>query len=297
MGGQEEGDNGTKKDNFSINVIWNQIWDTDSLKFITWNPKDGTNNSLFYDSDSSSSTSHFLNPHNIYGGGNLVCDVKGSAVLEIFKGMTPFDLLNTDEWKKSYTDNDNPHFSVFGGGYGEHTTVAYTDVTVNVEGDYGVYNAEIDDDTDQLARPHKKQKNRAQKAKTGTNSSTTGGNTSLPIFDNSKGIPNFTILGVLGGGYAGTVTGSTKVVVDGQTFVHRVYGGGFGDPTKDSDNSTGTIGISNGTGTIGTSKDSGTESSHTEVFVRGAFVYGDVFGGGAGVAPKAEHSTATSLRT
>ena len=273
MGGQEEGDDGTKKDNFSINVIWNQKWNAEEQKFITWIPKDGTNKNLFFDSDATSETEHFLNPHNIYGGGNLACEIQGSAVLEIFKGMTPFDLLNTDEWKKSYTDNDNPHFSVFGGGYGEHTTVANTDVTVNVEGDYGVYNAEVDDETDQLARPHKKQKNRANKSKARANSSTTGRNTSLPIFDNSKGIPNFTILGVLGGGYAGTVTGSTKVVVDGPTFVHRVYGGGFGDPTKDSDNSTGKIGT-------------GTESAHTEVFVRGAFIYGDVFGGGAGVAPK-----------
>ena len=43
---------------------------------------------------------------------------------------------------------------MFGGGYGENTSVGSTDVTVNVEGEYGEYNGEVDDDTDQLARPH-----------------------------------------------------------------------------------------------------------------------------------------------
>ena len=179
--------------------------------------------------------------------------------------MTPFDLLNTKEWKESYNDNNFPHFSVFGGGYGEHTTVTVTDVTVNVEGDYGDYNAEVEDETDQMARPH----NRAQKKQ----------KTTLPVFDNSKGIPNFTILGVLGGGYAGTVTKNTKVTVDGKTFLHRVYGGGFGDPyNKAVDNTTGQIG-------------DGSESSRSVVLVQGGKIYGDVFGGGAGVAPKTANST------
>lgn len=179
--------------------------------------------------------------------------------------MTPFDLLNTKEWKESYNDNNFPHFSVFGGGYGEHTTVTVTDVTVNVEGDYGDYNAEVEDETDQMARPH----NRAQKKQ----------KTTLPVFDNSKGIPNFTILGVLGGGYAGTVTKNTKVTVDGKTFLHRVYGGGFGDPyNKAVDNTTGQIG-------------DGSESSRSVVLVQGGKIYGDVFGGGAGVAPKTANAT------
>ena len=202
---------------------------------------------------------HFLNPHNIYGGGNLACNVGGTAVVEVLKGMTPFDLLNTKEWKESYNDNKYPHFSVFGGGYGEYTTVVNTDVTVNVEGEYGNYDAEVDDDTEQMARPRNRRKVRQ---------------TTIPVFDNSKGIPNFTILGVLGGGYAGTVTHTSKVTVDGNTFLHRVYGGGFGDPYKEKDNTTGQIG------------DINYQGSRTEVDVKGGNIYGDVFGGGAGVAPK-----------
>lgn len=268
MGGQEEGDDGKPKDSFSINVIWNKIWDATNKNFLEWDPKGtGTepNRLLFFASDvEDRNKEHFLNPHNIYGGGNLACNVGGTAVVEVLKGMTPFDLLNTKEWKDSYNDNNYPHFSVFGGGYGEYTTVENTDVTVNVEGEYGNYDAEVDDDTEQMARPHKR-RNAAK--------------TTIPVFDNSKGIPNFTILGVLGGGYAGTVTHSSKVTVDGNTFLHRVYGGGFGDPYKDEDNTTGQIG------------DINYEGSRTEVYVKGGNIYGDVFGGGAGVAPKTSNGT------
>lgn len=263
FGEQKEGDEGKPKDSFSINVIWNKIWDATNKKFLEWDPKGtGTepNRSLFFASDVvDSNKEHFLNPHNIYGGGNLACNVGGTAVVEVLKGMTPFDLLKTKEWKDSYNDNNFPHFSVFGGGYGEHTTVTNTDVTVNVEGEYGNYDAEVDDDTEQMARPRNRRKDKQT--------------TTIPVFDNSKGIPNFTILGVLGGGYAGTVTKSTKVTVDGQTFLHRVYGGGFGDPYQSNDNATGQVG-------------NGKESSHSEVYVQGGNIYGDVFGGGAGVKPK-----------
>lgn len=268
MGGQEEGDDGKPKDSFSINVIWNKIWDAVKNDFTIWYPKkteDKNNRKYFFGKtteDAEDAKAHFLNPHNIYGGGNLACKVDGAAIVEVLKGMTPFDLLNTEEWKNSYNDNNFPHFSVFGGGYGEHTTVKDTEVMVNVEGDYGDYDAEVDDDddTEQMARPH----NRRNAAKT-----------TIPVFDNSKGIPNFTILGVLGGGYAGTVTRSTKVTVDGNTFLHRVYGGGFGDPYKATNNTTGQIG-----------NIEHEEASHTEVYVKGGNIYGDVFGGGAGVAPK-----------
>ena len=263
FGEQKEGDDGKKKDSFSINVIWNKIWDATNKKFLEWDPKGtGTepNRSLFFASDvEDRNKEHFLNPHNIYGGGNLACNVVGTAVVEVLKGMTPFDLLKTKEWKDSYNDNNYPHFSVFGGGYGEHTTVTNTDVTVNVEGEYGNYDAEVDDDTEQMARPRNNRKDKQT--------------TTIPVFDNSKGIPNFTILGVLGGGYAGTVTKSTKVTIDGQTFLHRVYGGGFGDPYQSNDNATGQVG-------------NGSESSHSEVYVQGGNIYGDVFGGGAGVKPK-----------
>lgn len=229
QGAQTEGENGKKQDNFSINVIWDKKWN--GTKWIYWND----NKSEFFNDG------QFVCPHNIYGGGNQACNVTGKATLTILKGMTPFGLLKTEEWKKAYDDSEHPHFAVFGGGYGINTTVGSTDVTVNVNGDYGIYNTEIED---------------------------------ISVFDNSKGIPNFTILSALGGGYAGKVNKSTKVTIDGKTFLHRVYGGGFGDPSSTENNKTGQIG------------------GNTEVYIQGAKIYGDVFGGGAGVAPK-ENGTYT----
>lgn len=230
QGAQTEGENGKKQDNFSINVIWDKKWNgTDWTK---WND----NKSEFFNDG------QFVCPHNIYGGGNQACNVTGKATLTILKGMTPFGLLKTAEWKKAYDDSEHPHFAVFGGGYGINTTVDSTDVTVNVNSDYGIYNTEIED---------------------------------ISVFDNSKGIPNFTILSALGGGYAGKVNKSTKVTIDGKTFLHRVYGGGFGDPFSTENNETGQIG------------------GNTEVYIQGANIYGDVFGGGAGVAPKDNNGTYT----
>lgn len=230
QGAQTEGENGKKQDSFSINVIWDKKWN--GTKWINWND----DKSKFFNDG------QFVCPHNIYGGGNQACNVKGKATLTILKGMTPFGLLKTAEWKKAYDDSDHPHFAVFGGGYGINTTVDSTDVTVNVNGDYGIYNTEIED---------------------------------ISVFDNSKGIPNFTILSALGGGYAGKVNKSTKVTIDGKTFLHRVYGGGFGDPFSTENNKTGQIG------------------GNTEVYIQGAKIYGDVFGGGAGVAPKDINGTYT----
>lgn len=265
---QTRENNGPLKDNFSINVIWDKLWDGTNV--ISWDD----NKTKFYDEVNDK----FLNPHNIYGGGNLACTVTGTATVNVQKGMTPYSLLKTQEWKESYDDNKNPHFSVFGGGYGENTSVGSTDVTVNVEGEYGEYNGEVDDDTEQLARPHSS-KNKSKKArKAALRAAAEGTNTKndMNVLDNSKGVPNFTILSALGGGYAGTVKDSTKVTVDGNTFLHRVYGGGFGDPNASTaENKTGSIG------------------GNTQVFVKGAYIHGDVFGGGAGVDPKNINGTYT----
>ena len=262
---QTRENNGILKDNFSINVIWNKLWNDSIQNFYVWEKVEGENYTVdkkkFYDEINDK----FLNPHNIYGGGNLACTVTGTATVNVQKGMTPYSLLKTQEWKESYDDNKNPHFSVFGGGYGENTSVGSTDVTVNVEGEYGEYNGEVDDDTEQLARPHRsKSKSKSKSTNNDTNKDT---KQDMNVFDNSKGVPNFTILSALGGGYAGTVKDSTKVTVDGNTFLHRVYGGGFGDPESTADNNTGSIG------------------GNTQVFVKGAYIHGDVFGGGAGVDP------------
>lgn len=287
--GSMSGEGGHNENNeFSINVIWNRKWSADKNLFYVWDSdiKDSQDEpsieGAVYKKDEFFANGKFLNPHNIYGGGNLACNVAGKATVLVQKGTTPYDLLTTDEWKQAYTDNDNPHFSVFGGGYGQLTKVGSTDVTVNVDGDYGKYDTEVDDNY-QMAPPkisesgtfatHSERSKHSHRTShtltsnevsTHTERSTT---TILPVFDNSMGIPNFTVWGVLGGGYAGTVADSTKVTVNGKTFVHRVFGGGFGDPASTKDNTTGQIG------------------GKTEVYLCGARIHGDVFGGGAGLKP------------
>ena len=274
LGGQEDEDD-KLVDYFSINVIWNKMWDSENKKLLTWNPNStdaadiAIGKQYFYDKK-------FLNTHNIYGGGNVACKVgtydddgnlkdgTGLTTVNVQKGTTPFALLNTKEWKVSFTDNKNPHFYVFGGGQGANTKVGSTNVTVDVEGDYGIYNAEVDDNTDQLSKGNTVDfgDNATARARSQAPKSST---IEKPVFDNSMGIPNFTILGVLGGGFAGTVAGNTDVTVDGKTFIHRVYGGGFGNPESADNNTTGQVG------------------GNTTVYVKGAHIYGDVFGGGAGV--------------
>lgn len=265
--GSMSGEGGHNENNeFSINVIWNRKWDAKKNLFYVWDSdiKDSQDEpeieGAIYKKDEFFANGKFLNPHNIYGGGNLACNVAGRATVLVQKGTTPYDLLTTDEWKQAYTDNDNPHFSVFGGGYGQLTKVGSTDVTVNVDGDYGKYDTEVDDNY-QMAPP------KISESGTFATHSERSTTTILPVFDNSMGIPNFTVWGVLGGGYAGTVADSTKVTVDGKTFVHRVFGGGFGDPASTKDNTTGQIG------------------GKTEVYLCGARIHGDVFGGGAGLKP------------
>lgn len=259
-GGTQSAGHGPIDDSFSINVIWFKMWDPVENIFYIWDPDidnagdEPATEDTVYEKSKFYANGKFLNPHNIYGGGNLACNVgtykdadgnvtttpadgTGLATVMMQKGMTPYELLITDEWKQSYTDNEHPHFSVFGGGYGRLTTVGSTDVTVNVDGDYGKY---------------------------GPNA---------PSLDLSMGVPNFTVWAVLGGGYAGTVAGNTKVTVDGKTFIRRVFGGGFGDIASTEDNTTGQIG------------------GNTEVYMCGAFTHGDVFGGSAGLEPKTASST------
>lgn len=267
-GGTQSVGHGPIDDSFSINVIWFKMWDPVENIFYIWDPDiddagdEPATEDTVYEKSKFYADGKFLNPHNIYGGGNLACNVgtykdadgnvtttpadgTGLATVMMQKGMTPYELLITDEWKQSYTDNENPHFSVFGGGYGRLTTVGSTDVTVNVDGDYGKNGPGHDGNID----PND------------------------PSLDNSMGEPNFTVWAVLGGGYAGTVAGNTKVTVDGKTFIRRVFGGGFGDIASTEDNTTGQIG------------------GNTEVYMRGAFTHGDVFGGSAGLKPETASST------
>ncbi|MBQ0075442.1 MAG: hypothetical protein KBT34_14780, partial [Prevotella sp.] len=72
--------------------------------------------------------------HNLYGGGNMACDVKGHAHVYMIGAPTaPTNFATTDHYKECIENVAKPHFSVFGGGYGNKTTVtgnAYCDINL-----------------------------------------------------------------------------------------------------------------------------------------------------------------------
>ena len=260
-------------------VMWNEMFDIDSWKTLSYNAKSALNDissiETSYIKTWDSNKDRFINSddpkkpiwldphggrnaHNVFGGGNVYCDVDSTARVTVTRGMTPKALLETDEWKNSYYDNDNPHFYVFGGGYGAQTNVNNTYVNVGME---GVLTQ--DATTDQaLAKPAS-----VFVDEDGNEITAAGDDThNIGIFSNGYGIANYTVLGVLGGGMEGIVNKNTEVIIGGNTFIHRVYGGGYGKRDRSA---------------YTEATDLGRVKGHTRVKANGGLVYGDIFGGGA----------------
>lgn len=262
-------------------VVYDERWNSSQKKFVYW--AGDTSDSNFI-STTSDDTPVFDFPHNIFGGGKFASVVSDTAYVEVTTGAVPSSLIKTDAWKLSFNDDTNPHFYVFGGGYGAFTRVKDTDVQVGVE---GYYSADLDESTSEqwsLDIPFE-----------GENKTTSAGDSGLPIFGNNYGIGGYTVLGVIGGGYAGFVDEDTNVRLGGTTFVHRVYGGGYGQlqAWKDLDPSGGSEITLHTINELDKTRDNlGEVGRNTRVLVslsepdesgRTSGVYGDVFGGGAGV--------------
>lgn len=272
-------------------VIWNEKWDNEAQKLYKWDGIWGSENSGLFLTGSQSDPI-FLTNHNIYGGGNNACAIgssddasSGTSTVTVTDGFVGYDLLSTDIWKNAFNDSKNPHFYVFGGGFGAYTNVKNTVVNVGVEG-----TLEEDATTDdQLAKPAGITLNAKKMANRRNISSGEGtDNADIGVYDNSYGIPNYTVLGVVGGGYAGLVSENTDVTVSGNTFIHRVFGGGYGLlsayealNTNPAVSATDSRKLRDVLGEVG---------QNTNVKADGAFIYGDIFGGGAGV----ESATITS---
>lgn len=248
---------------------------------INWNINDPS--SAYYSNFYDEINGKFNIEHNIFGGGYLACNVgkyyndgdeipegkavgdlvdnTGKATVNMTKGLFGMDLLRTHQWQRSYNDNENPHFYVFGGGYGVHTKVETTDVDVNIANGGG--SVETDE---QLAKPM-----RVKAIPTDEEE--------MDIITDAYGQANATVLGVLGGGYNGWV-GKTDVLIDGDTYCHRAYGGGLGSYLGwvDAGKPTAIGKMTDVTGYVGI-------TDETKIEVAGGNIYGDVFGGGAGVAP------------
>ncbi len=266
-------------------VIWNRKWNPATKKLISWNGKwDGDNRNVFLSGDEQ--TPVFLSNHNVYGGGNKACRLltvgndkkSGVATVDIARGFCDYDILSTDVWKNAYDDNKNPHFYVFGGGYGAYTSVGSTKVNVGVNDD-APEGATTEQQLAKSAGLTLDSKSMAPRKRIssgeGTDEATIG------VYDNSYGIAGFTVLGVIGGGYAGLVEQNTDVKVGGNTYMHRVFGGGYGQlaaynelTTNPDVSTTDHRKLRDVLGEVG-----GNATVHTD----GGYIYGDVFGGGAGV--------------
>ena len=265
-----------------------------SGQVIEWNINDPS--SAYYTNFYDEINGKFNIEHNIFGGGYLACNVgkyykegdeipggkavgdlvdkTGKATVNVTKGLFGMDLLRTRQWQTAYNDNENPHFYVFGGGYGIHTKVETTYVDVNITAGGG----SVDTD-EQLSKP--------LAGPSLTSLSNPTDEEQMEIISNAYGQSEATVLGVLGGGYNGWV-GATDVLIDGNTYCHRAYGGGLGSYQGWVDaGKPATIGaMTDASGYVGI-------TGETRIEIAGGNIYGDVFGGGAGVAPNKKEGTLT----
>lgn len=257
-------------------VLWNTKKsgsfnkDSGEPELIKWDgSKTGTNHAVFIGTrtEGTKGTKDYKeyitwnDTHNVYGGGKLLCRVDSVAQVTVTKGMTPLSLLKTDAWQQSYYDNNNPHFYVFGGGLGERTVAANTKVRVGMDTMFEEDNTA--ETTDVMAKGSHifiDENGEEVTADAGDDSE------NINIYNNGYGLADYTVLGVLGGGFKGKIIYDTDVRVGGATFIHRVYGGGYGDPTREKAD------VPSDLGQVGRS---------ARVLADGAYIYGDIFGGGA----------------
>ena len=267
-------------------VVWNRKWNHASKSLVEWDGTwDGTNRDVFMDGTEENPI--FRNNHNIYGGGNIACRVlafdgaanSGVAAVDVSKGFCGIDLLSTDVWQRTYSDNNNPHFSVFGGGYGAYTSVGSTNVRVSVADLPTLGGATTEQ---QLAKAgdlsELKIENGQLKIKSKASRNGDSDKATIGVYDDSHGVPGLTVHSVIGGGYAGIVEGNTDVTVGGNTFMHRVFGGGYGQLEAYTE-----LGAAEQIAAGKTRENLGEVGGNATVLADGGYIYGEIFGGGAGV--------------
>ena len=120
----------------------------------------------------------------------------GLASVEVTKGFCGYELLSTEAWKNAYNDSKNPHFYVFGGGYGAYTSVAETKVYVAVseqQSEGATTDMQLAKATNHTLEPEDGSYRKKAKRNGGTD------NASIGVYDDSYGVAGNTVLGVLGG--------------------------------------------------------------------------------------------------
>lgn len=74
--------------------------------------------------------------HNLYGGGNIACVVKGNSHVYMSGApAAPAGFVDGDYWKACIANVALPHFSVFGGGFGINAQIngnAYSDINLRI---------------------------------------------------------------------------------------------------------------------------------------------------------------------
>ena len=269
-----------------VTVIWNKKWNSHDRNIVEWNGIwSGTNRERFINGTQEKPV--FINKHNVYGGGNKACKVlafdgaasSGIATVELTRGFCGIDLLSTDVWKRAYSDNENPHYSVFGGGYGAYTSVGSTKVRVCVDELPSLGGATTDQQLAKSADLTLESEGKADRSNARRKSEAGADVTTIGVYDDSYGVPGLTVHSVIGGGYAGIVEGNTDVTVGGNTFMHRVFGGGYGQLAAYKELSE----DAKIDGGVKTRENLGEVGGNATVVTDGGYIYGDLFGGGAGV--------------
>ncbi len=219
------------------------------------------------------------NFRNIYGGGNAACNVAGSTHVRMNKGMiTAWSFVSSDLavtawqyfWDNHNSNTKQPICAVFGAGYGANTDVA---LDTHVEINLGEARTEEYSKEDLVLV-----------------------NNFVTRDGPNPALSQKFVSGVFGGGYNGTVgaysvsakginrdddasrtaddyLSNTNVTIGGSPYTFTVFGGGLGSKrAADLDEAAGQWGSRVGAVFGG-----------TKVDIEGGFVFGSVFGGGAGI--------------
>ena len=192
-----------------------QMWDVANRN---WMPADLKSAGVYYTSQYDPVRNKFRINHNIYGGGNAASRVAGISNIDMRKGMIysntaigrdgVTNIFEEDEWKNIYNKVGSFHFSVIGGGYGKNTSVDSTNVHIDM----------------------------AATTKTLDNGDSSTGD------DNDKVREDLhlafqsqqSVLDVIGGGYNGVVNKGTNVVIEGDPYLRRAFGGSFYNDVKNT---------------------------------------------------------------
>ena len=182
-------------------ALLSSYWNPDTR---SWHPA-SIINGITYSPQYNHETLKFKINHNIYGGGNEACIVGHNTNLILTKGflhdnteVNPGQAKNlrfyqTAEWKEIYNKVGSPHFSIFGGGFGEDAKVeGNTNISIDMVG------------SKHSAKPN------------------------LEVGKEHEHFESdYSYMDIVGGGYSGKVEGSTNISGAGGAFCRRVFGGGF----------------------------------------------------------------------